>query len=135
MIAGALQDEAPPDEATDFLADGPAAAWSRATAHLTAAATPDALAANHQLPFGEVPGEVALSIIAADHATHAWDLATATGQHLQVSDDLAKFAYQAWLPLIPAEDRTGDGFKAAIPVGDDAGALERLIAYTGRSYA
>ena len=134
MIAGALQGEAPPDEAPDFLADGPAAGWSAAAAHLTVAATPEALTATHQMPFGEIPGEMALSIIAADHLTHAWDLATATGQQMEVSEELAEFAYQAWLPLIPAEGRTGDGFKAAVPVADDAGALERLIAYTGRSY-
>jgi hypothetical protein len=52
----------------------------------------------------------------------------------EAPDFLADFAYQAWLPLVPAEGRTGDGFKAAVPVADDAGALERLIAYTGRSY-
>jgi uncharacterized protein (TIGR03086 family) len=103
----------------DFLAEGPANGWAGASAALAAAATPDALSASHQMPFGEIPGAVAVSVITADHTTHAWDLAIATGQQLEVSDELAAFALEAWMPVVPAEGRTGDGFKA-------------VVAYTGR---
>ena len=131
-IAGGMEGMAPPDEMPDFLADGPANGWAQAAAHLAAASTPENLAASHQMPFGEVPGEMAVSVITADLVTHAWDLAKATGQDLNLSDELAQFALDAWMPLVPAEGRTGDGFKAAVPVGEGASAIDRLVAYTGR---
>ncbi len=132
MVAGGMEGRPPPTEMPDFLAGGPAAGWAAAYAHMLEAATPGALAATHQMPFGETPGEVALAIITADHVTHAWDLAEATGQELGVSEELAEFALEAWKPVLPAEGRSGDGFKAAIVVGDDASMVDRLAAYTGR---
>lgn len=135
MVAGGMQGQAPeggPGEMPDFLADGPAAGWAAAAAHLSAAATPEALAQKHQMPFGETPGEMAVAVITADHVTHAWDLAKATGQPLQMSDELAEFALNAWKPVVPAEGRTGDGFKAAVAVDEGASALDKLVAYTGR---
>lgn len=133
MIAGGLQGQAPPEDAPDFLAEGPAAGWSGTMAHLSEAATPETLAATHQMPFGEVPGEMALSVIVADHLTHAWDLARATGQDIAVDDDLAQWALETWSAVVPAEGRTGDGFAAAVPVADDAPTLDRLVGYTGRN--
>lgn len=132
MIAGGLQGQAPPDEAPDLLADGPANGWASASAHLSAAATPEALGATHQMPFGDVPGEMALAVITADHVVHAWDLAQATGQDPQIGDDLASFALQTWQMVVPAEGRTGDGFAAAVPSAADASALDQVVAYTGR---
>lgn len=132
MIAGGLQGQAPPEEAPDFLADGPAVGWASAAAHMREAATPEALAATHQMPFGEVPGEMALSVILADQVTHAWDLATATNQEAGISDELAEWALSTWKGIVPAEGRTGDGFAAAVAVDSGASALDQLAAYTGR---
>ena len=132
MIAGGLQDQAPPEEMPDYLAEGPANGWAAAAAALRAAATPDALSSAHQMPFGEVPGEVAFSVITADHLVHAWDLARATNQDFSVSDDLASWALATWQVVVPADGRTGDGFAAAVPVADDASAVDQLVAYTGR---
>ncbi|MGI9607027.1 MAG: TIGR03086 family metal-binding protein [Acidimicrobiales bacterium] len=132
-IAGGLQGQAPPEEAPDLLANGPAAGWAEASGHLTEAATPEILQAMHQMPFGEVPGEAALSVIVADAATHAWDLAQATGQELQMSDELAAFANATWQGLVPAEDRPQPGgFKPALAASDDASPLEQMLAFTGR---
>lgn len=132
MVAGGLQGQAPPEEAPDHLADGPAAGWTATVEALRAVATPELLGATHQMPFGEVPGEVAMSIIVADHLTHAWDLAQASGQDIAVDDELALWALDTWRPVVPADGRTGDGFAAAVSVGDDAPALDQLVAYTGR---
>ncbi len=132
MIAGGLQGQAPPESAPDFLADGPAKGWDETIEHLREAATPEALADTHQMPFGEVPGEVALSVIVADHLVHAWDIAQASGQVPEIGDDLASWALETWQAVVPAEGRTGDGFDAAVPVGDDASPVDRLVAYTGR---
>lgn len=132
MIAGGMQGQAPPAEAPDFLAEGPAVGWNAAAAALVTAATPEALTATHQMPFGEVPGEMAVSVITADHITHAWDLASATSQNVHISDELAQFALQTWQQVVPAEGRTGDGFKAVVPVADGASAVDALLGYTGR---
>ncbi|MDX2381361.1 MAG: TIGR03086 family metal-binding protein [Acidimicrobiia bacterium] len=133
MIAGGLQDQSPPEEAPDFLADGPAAGWAAASAALAAAATPEALEATHTMPFGEVPGAMALSVIVADQIVHAWDLAQATGQDLDVDDELAEWALATWQQVVPAEGRTGDGFRAVVEVSDGASPIDRLAAYTGRN--
>lgn len=132
MVAGGLQGEAPPADAADHLADGPAAGWVGTVAHMRAAATPEALAATHQMPFGEVPGEMAMSVIVADQATHAWDLARATGQDLAMDDELAGWALDVWRQVVPAEGRTGDGFAPAVEVPESAPAIDRLVGYTGR---
>lgn len=133
MIASAMEGAPPPDPVPDFLAEGPAAGWAGAAAHLREAATPEKLAATHRMPFGEMPGEAALSVIVADHLTHAWDLAEASGQALAVDDELAGWALETWKGVVPADGRTGDGFEPAVQVGDDASVLDQLVAYTGRT--
>jgi uncharacterized protein (TIGR03086 family) len=132
MVAGALQGQAPSEDGADLLADGPAAGWAAAAGALSSAATADALGATHEMPFGEVPGEIALSVITADHLVHAWDLAQATDQELAIDDDLAEWALQTWQAVVPAEGRTGGGFAAVVPVADDASVVDQLAAYTGR---
>ena len=132
LIAGALQGQAPPEDAPDLLADGPAKGWAGTVEHLTAAATPEALAAKHQMPFGEVPGEMALSVIVADNVTHAWDLARATGQDVEIGDDLASFALTTWQGVVPADGRDGANFGAVVPVADGSSTLDQLAGYTGR---
>jgi uncharacterized protein (TIGR03086 family) len=88
------------------------------------------------MPFGEVPGEVALSVITADHLTHAWDLARATDQDLAIDDDVAEWALATWQVVVPAEGRPeGGGFADVVPVADDASPLDRLLGYTGRNPA
>ena len=131
-IAGGLQGQAPPEETPDFLADGPAAGWAAANAALEGVATPEILGSLHEMPFGHVPGEAAMSVIVADIATHSWDLAQATHQELGMSDDLAEFSLATWKGLVPAEGPRGDNFKEAVPVADDAPAIDRLVGYTGR---
>lgn len=132
MIAGGLAGEAPPEEMPNFMANGPAAAWRDAAAHLSEAVTPDVLHSLHEMPFGHVPGEAAVSVIVADQVTHAWDLAKATGLPFTPSQELAQFALSTWQPFVPAGDRTGYAFKPAINIGDDAPVVDRLVSYTGR---
>lgn len=131
MVAGGLRGQAPPDDAPDVLADGPAAGWKQTVAALRDAATPDVLTATHQMPFGEVSGEKALAVIIADHATHAWDLAQATGLAFSIDDDLAEYVFDTFKAVVPAEDRQW-GFDPVVPVPGDAALLDRLIGYTGR---
>ncbi|MDH3295831.1 MAG: TIGR03086 family metal-binding protein [Acidimicrobiia bacterium] len=132
-IAGALQGQAPPENADeiDLLAKGPANGWAEAYNALSAAATPDILSATHQLPFGEMPGEAAMSVIVADALVHAWDVASGAGVDIDISDELAEWGLATWKMVVPAEGRQG-GFGPVVPVADDASALDRLLGYTGR---
>lgn len=132
MIAGGLAGEAPPEEMPDFMAEGPAKAWAQAAQHLSSVATPEVMNSLHEMPFGHVPGEAAVSVIVADQVTHAWDLAKATDQPFTPSEELAQFALSTWQPFAPVEGRTGDAFKPAIDIRDDAPITDRLAAFTGR---
>jgi uncharacterized protein (TIGR03086 family) len=135
MIAAALTQEASamPAPGTDHLPEGPAVGWAGAVAAMGAAATPDNLENNRQLPFGEMPGAMGLSLITADHVTHAWDLARATGQEIAPSDDLVEWAQGVWSVAITDELRNGDAFDVVQPCADDASPIDRLAAFTGRA--
>lgn len=84
-------------------------------------------------PIGEVPGAVFARFVAFDGLVHGWDLATATGQPYAPADDLVDevgaFARQALAP----ELRDGDTFAAETEAPTDAGPLERLVAFSGRT--
>lgn len=135
MISSALAQDpaAMPDPEADLLGDGPAAAWAAAVAAMDEAATKENLEAPRQLPFGEMPGAVGYSVITADHLTHAWDLARATGQSIDASDDLCDWANQTWSMVLSDDLRNGDAFDVVQPCADDAPAIDRLAAFTGRS--
>ncbi|RMH72637.1 MAG: TIGR03086 family protein, partial [Actinomyces sp.] len=116
----------------DPLAAGPAQAWADASARLASAATPENLGAERSFPFGTLPGAMGLSVIVADHLTHAWDLARATGQELDVDDELAAWAHQVWSMVLSDELRNGDAFDVEQPCPAGAPAIDRLAAFTGR---
>lgn len=94
---------------------------------------PGALDKMVDAPFGTVPGEVFARFVALDGIVHGWDLATATGQPYDPSDELVaaadEFAHQA----LADEMRDGDTFKGATEVPADASPIERLVAFTGRT--
>jgi uncharacterized protein (TIGR03086 family) len=81
----------------------------------------------------ELPAAAALGILSIEFLVHAWDFARATGQQVSVSDDVAGYVLQIAHANITPEIRSGGGFAGAIPVGPDAGLLDRLIAFTGRA--
>ena len=135
MISAALSQDpsAMPDMEADLLPEGPANGWAGAVAAMQAAATPENLESPRQLPFGEMPGAVGLSVITADHLSHAWDLARATDQAIDASDELAEWATQTWGMVLTDEMRNGDAFDVEQPCPDDAPAIDKLAAFTGRS--
>ncbi len=73
-----------------------------------------------------------LGIAFSDQLLHGWDLATATGQDATMPDGLAEAAYQTIHGRFTEEQRKGV-FKPEIPVGSDASAQDKLLAYTGRN--
>ena len=99
---------------------------------LDAVQSPGALDRTIQTPGGEMPGAVFARLVAFDGLVHGWDLATATGQPWNLSDELVAevdgFARQA----ITIEMRTGDAFAAEQQPAKNATPVERLAAFSGR---
>jgi uncharacterized protein (TIGR03086 family) len=84
------------------------------------------------VPFGTVPGAVALHLRITELLVHGWDLARATGQAVAFPEDAAEqelaFSRQA-LKDVPPGRRP---FAPPEPVAGDAPAIDRLAACLGR---
>ena len=84
-----------------------------------------------EAPFGTVPGETFARFVVLDGLVHGWDMATATGQAYEPSDELVAavqaFGEQA-LPPLAGSDAFGHPTEAPA----DATPIERLAALTGR---
>jgi uncharacterized protein (TIGR03086 family) len=117
------EDVAPPGGTPpDVLSDEPPADFARARAE-----TLDT--------FGR-PGVIentgpGLAIAFSDQLLHGWDLARSTGQEATMPEGLPDMAYSLIRGQFTDEQREGI-FKPEIPVGPNASAQDRLLAYTGR---
>jgi len=81
-----------------------------------------------ELPAAAVPG-----ILSLEFLVHAWDLARATGQPVEVNEALGEYVLGAARQLIQPAARDGDRFAAEVEVGPDVDVLDRLAAFTGRA--
>jgi uncharacterized protein (TIGR03086 family) len=77
-------------------------------------------------------GELALGIVSLELVVHGWDFAVALGERLQVSDTHATHVLSRALQTLTEQSRAVAGFGPPVPVGDDAGPLDLLVAFTGR---
>jgi len=84
------------------------------------------------LPIGAIPAPVAVQLASFDLLVHCWDLATATGQPLDLTDDAVAAADATAHMLIAPEYRDGDTFGLEVTVPSDATPLQRFVAFTGR---
>lgn len=94
--------------------------------------TPGAMERLVTVPFGTVPGEVVARFLTVDMLVHGWDLSQASGQPYEPDEAVVKLALQTARELIAPEMRDGDTFAAEVTVPDDAPAIDRLVAFTGR---
>ena len=98
------------------------------------------------LPWIEGSGAEVLASYFSELTVHTWDLATATGQQPDWDDTVVAAALEA-RQILPAENRralyeeisTAMGldeiavpFAEAVPIPDDAPAIDRLVAWNGR---
>lgn len=117
-------------------AELPAVYRDTAAALLAAFGAPGALDRIVTIPFGTVPGSVALHLRVTEVLVHGWDLAKATGQSAAgFPDDIAEQELvfsQSALERLPPDRRP---FAPSQPVGGGAPAIERLVACLGRSVA
>ncbi len=86
------------------------------------------------VPFrsGEAPAKVMAGILSLEFLVHAWDYAKATGGQVTASNALSDYVLGLAKKIITPEGRSNAGFDDPVDVAADAGALDRLVAYTGR---
>ena len=82
----------------------------------------------------DFPAEVAGIVALTEVVIHGWDAARASGQPYEVDTGVVD-AVLAHVTQIAAEGPVEGLFGPAVPVGDDASALERMVALTGRDPA
>jgi uncharacterized protein (TIGR03086 family) len=114
--------------------DGWLAAYQRARARATAAWADDAkLDALVEVPWGKVPGRIAVSGYVQEILTHGWDLARATGQPTELDPELAAWVLAVAQRILPPEPRGGEiPFGPVVAVPPDAGPYAQLAAWLGR---
>lgn len=100
---------------------------------LEAIASPGALERTIDSPLGSMDGETFARLVAFDGLVHSWDLATATGQRVElpprVVEAVSSFAHQA----LTDDMRDGDTFRQPTDTEPSADAIARLAAFSGRT--
>jgi uncharacterized protein (TIGR03086 family) len=86
------------------------------------------------VPFGggDAPASMMAGVLSIEFLVHAWDYAMATGRKVEAPDSLSDYVMGLAKVIITPQGRTSVGFDDPIEVSADAGALDRLLAYTGR---
>jgi uncharacterized protein (TIGR03086 family) len=115
--------------------DGWLAAYQAAAARARAAWADDAkLDALVEVPWGKVPGRIAVSGYVQEITVHGWDLAKATGQPTELDPEIASWVLAVAQRILPPEPRGGEDipFGPVVPVPPDASAYARLAAWLGR---
>ncbi|SOX56582.1 TIGR03086 family protein [Mycobacterium ahvazicum] len=89
------------------------------------------------VPFGksEMPAKSACGIFSIEFLVHAWDYAVALGHELDAPQPLTEYVLDLAHQTIRPEFRGAAGFDDPVDVPADAGALEKLVAFTGRDPA
>ncbi|MCV7396592.1 TIGR03086 family metal-binding protein [Mycobacterium paraseoulense] len=89
------------------------------------------------VPFGkgEMPAKDACAVLSIEFLVHAWDYAAAVGHELNAPEPLSEYVLGLARHVIRPEFRGGAGFDDPVDVPQESGALEQLVAFTGRNPA
>jgi uncharacterized protein (TIGR03086 family) len=133
LVFTALFEESPmPDRRTDPLGADPGAAYRRSAVALQTAATrPGVLKRSRTTAVGTATGAERLQWRIVDLLAHGWDLTQATSMAAELPGDLTERALAFARTQLPSQPRAGR-FADPQPVRDDAPAIDRLAAFTGR---
>ena len=123
---------------TDLGGDWPDAdrvgAYRRAVTRAKAAWAEDAkLDALFAVPWGMVPGRVAVSGYVREVVAHGWDIAVATGQPTELDPELGAFALDVSQRSLPDDAREGIPFGVVTQTPAGAGVYAQLAAWLGRA--
>jgi uncharacterized protein (TIGR03086 family) len=124
------------EERAPYLAGLPEEEWARACADEAAATTqvwadPDAWRGEASMGGAAMPASAIGSMMTAEFAVHAWDLARATGRTVDVPDALGAAVLDGVLAMAPS-GRAAGWFGPEVAVAPDAPAFERALAASGR---
>jgi uncharacterized protein (TIGR03086 family) len=141
MFAGILRGDLPGPPAGSAAAAGssppvaslPDAYREAADEVLTAFRRPGVMEATFAVPFGTVPGGVALHLRITELLVHGWDLARATGQPVSFPDALAEQELAFSRGALPAIPPGRTPFGPPRPAAADAPAIDQLAALLGRA--
>lgn len=141
-----------PDVVTGIADDGWHDAFLEAAHQVQAAWTdPAKLERMMELPWATAPGGAMVAMYTSELTVHTWDLAVATGQPVPWHEPTAQLALHTALQALPSGDREAyftqmaadpkfspdlairPPFLNAVPVADDAPAIDRLVAWYGRN--
>lgn len=106
------------------------AAGARAAAAWADDAKLDALVA---VPWGSVPGRVAVAGYVREVLAHGWDLAVASGQETELDPELGAYGLEISRRSLPADGREGIPFGPVVPAPASAGVYAQLAAWLGRT--
>lgn len=136
MFTALLLDAPPPlRAATDHAEEDPVTAYRDTSADLLSAfGQPGVLERQYRGPLGTASGAERLQIRLYDLLAHGWDLSRATGQLVNLPDDLVEPSL-AFAQVQLAEQRREGRFAPAQTVNENAAAIERLAAFLGRTVA
>jgi uncharacterized protein (TIGR03086 family) len=133
LFARALAGDPSPTEVPEVAAGGwPSTYDASADALLAAFSAPGVLERVVTVPFGSVPGAVALHLRLVENLVHGWDLARATGQQPQHDDAVAEAALAFTLARLGDVPAGRSPFAPPQPAPDDSPAIDRLAAALGR---
>jgi uncharacterized protein (TIGR03086 family) len=132
VFAALLRDQAPPERGGDRIGDDPIGAYRESGSVLMAAFDElGVLDDTFHGPLGTATGVDRLQIRLYDLLAHGWDLAQATGQSVELPNDLAEDALVFARVQLSTQPRNGR-FESAQSISDDAPAIDRLVAFLGR---
>src|ERR1700761_5393456 len=84
------------------------------------------------VPWGKVPGRVAVAGYTREMVAHGWDLAVAPGQPSEFDPELGAYALEVSRRSLPESGREGIPFGAVVPAPAGAGVYAQLAAWLGR---
>lgn len=129
---GASSTPDPPQPAAAGDDDVVTAFRESADAVVAAFRRPGALERTVEVPFGTVPGAVALHLRLTEVLVHGWDVARATGQVAAFPEDLAEQELAFTRDALGAVPPGRSPFAPPTPAPDTAPAIDRLAACLGR---
>jgi uncharacterized protein (TIGR03086 family) len=134
-FAYSFRGEEPPDiVAPETSGRVPAAEFRQAMDDLLEAVnSPGAMERTVTSPVGEMPGETFARLVAFDGLVHGWDLASATGSQYHLPSEVISAVDEFARSALTPEMRDGDTFKQATTPPADAGPIERVVAFSGRT--
>lgn len=80
-----------------------------------------------------MPAGLALGVLSVELVVHGWDFAQALGVHLSIAAQHAEFVLGLARQIITPQSRIAAGFDPPVVVADDEKAMDRLVAFTGRT--